>query len=176
MNAANTVILMGRLTADPDVRYTQGENPTSVARYTLAVDKVKNGNHEADFIRCVAWGKAAEFAQKYLSKGMKIAIAGELHTGSYTNKEGQKANTVDVYVDSHTFCESRQTAQQTAPQAQPNNYSSYGGQIGYGRAQSAGQPMPPQPDGQQEYGQQSFVGDGFEPIPGDVNDPGLPFN
>lgn len=170
MNAANTVILMGRLTADPDVRYTQGESPTSVARYTLAVDKVKNGNHEADFIRCVAWGKAAEFAQKYLSKGMKIAIAGELHTGSYTNKEGQKVNTVDVYVDSHTFCESRQTAQQTAPQAQPNNYAPYNNQSGYG---SSGAPQR-----KEQYGQQSF-GDGFmdiSNIPDDPDNPGLPWN
>lgn len=160
MNAANTVILMGRLTSDPDVRWTQGDNPTSVARYTLAVDKVKNGNREADFIRCVAWGKTAEFAQKYLNKGTKIAIAGEIHTGSYTNKDGQKVNTTEVYVDSHTFCESRQQAQQGSQAYQPNNYSQF--------AQTA---YKPQQAPQTEYQQMGFVD-----VPSDINDESLPWN
>lgn len=160
MNAANTVILMGRLTSDPDVRWTQGDNPTSVARYTLAVDKVKNGNREADFIRCVAWGKTAEFAQKYLNKGMKIAIAGEIHTGSYTNKDGQKVNTTEVYVDSHTFCESRQQAPQQAPQAQPNNYK----------------PAQQQPVYRAQQAPKEGLPDGWLDVPDNLDDAGLPWN
>lgn len=175
----NSVQLIGRLTKDPVITYTQGEDSKPIARYTLAVDRIRkgpDGQTQADFISCVAFRNVAEFAERYLHKGSKIAITGSIQTGSYTDKNGNKVYTTDVIVNSQEFCESRQTAQQTAPQAQPNNYSSYGGQSGYGRAQSAGQPMPPQPGRQQEYGQQSFVGDGFESIPSDVDDPGLPFN
>lgn len=171
MNASNTVILMGRLTADPDVRYTQGEHPTSVARYTLAVDKVKNGNREADFIRCVAWGKTAEFAQRYLNKGTKIAIAGEIHTGSYTNKEGQKISTTEVYVDSHTFCESRQQPQQGGYQPQPTNYSPAPQQTAYRPQQAPQQNYQQAPQQQTEYQQM-----GFMDIPDNVDDSGLPWN
>ena len=101
---------IGRLTKDPDIRQA-GE--TQVARYTLAVDRQKKG--EADFIPCVAFGKAAEFAEKYLSKGMKVGVTGRIQTGSYTNKDGQKVYTTDVIVGSHTFCEKKGEA--AAPSA-----------------------------------------------------------
>ena len=111
----NKVILMGRLTRDPDVRYSQGEGTISNARYTLAVDRNVSRNAgsdqpTADFISCVAFGKTAEFVEKYLKKGTKIAIEGRIQTGSYTNKEGQKVYTTDVVVDRHEFCESRGAA------------------------------------------------------------------
>ena len=108
----NRVILMGRLTRDPDVRYAQGEGTISNARYTLAVDRnvSRNGNDDqptADFISCVAFGKSAEFVERFLKKGTKIAIEGRIQTGSYTNKEGQRVYTTDVVVDRHEFCESK---------------------------------------------------------------------
>lgn len=111
----NRVILMGRLTRDPDVRYSQGESTISNARYTLAVDRNVSRNNSddqptADFISCVAFGKTAEFVEKYLKKGTKIAIEGRIQTGSYTNKEGQRVYTTDVVVDRHEFCESRNAA------------------------------------------------------------------
>ena len=175
----NSVILLGRLTKDPEIRYSQGENSRPIARFTLAVDrrqKNADGSRSADFITCRAFDARAEFAERYLHKGTRIALRGHIYTDSYQKQDGSKVYTTDVIIDEYEFAETRQTAQQTAPQAQPNNYSSYGGQIGYGRAQSAGQPMPPQPDGQQEYGQQSFVGDGFMDIADSVDAPGLPFN
>ena len=86
----NKVILMGRLTRDPEVRYSQGEQATAVARYTLAVDRRgRSQENSADFIPCVAFGKAAEFAERYLHKGTKIVLTGRIQTGSYTNKDGQ---------------------------------------------------------------------------------------
>ena len=106
----NSVVLMGRLTKDPDVRYTQGQQPTCIARYSLAVDrktKDANGNRQADFINCVAFGKSGEFAEKYLHKGMKICIAGRIQTGSYTKQDGTKVYTTDVVVEEHAFCESK---------------------------------------------------------------------
>ena len=98
----NHVSLIGRLTRDPDVRSTQ--NGEQVARYTLAVDR-SSKDKSADFISCVTFGKAAEFAGKYLTKGLKIGVEGRIQTGSYTNKDGQKVYTTDVVVSSHTFCE-----------------------------------------------------------------------
>lgn len=100
---------IGRLCADPDVRYTQGDNSTCVARYRLAVDRKYKRDNEptADFISCVAFGKKGEFAEKYLSKGMKIGVEGRIQTGSYTNKDGQKVYTTDVVVEDHYFCESK---------------------------------------------------------------------
>jgi single-strand DNA-binding protein len=98
----NHVSLIGRLTRDPDVRSTQ--NGEQVARYTLAVDR-SSKDKSADFISCVTFGKAAEFAAKYLTKGLKIGVEGRIQTGSYTNKDGQKVYTTDVVVSSHTFCE-----------------------------------------------------------------------
>lgn len=100
----NKSFLIGRLTADPDIRQTTGENSTAVARYRLAVDRRGEG---ADFIPCVAFGRGAEFAEKYLKKGMKIAVVGRVQTGSYTNKDGQKVYTTDVIVDEQEFCESK---------------------------------------------------------------------
>lgn len=111
----NKVILMGRLTKGPDIRYTQGSNPICVARYTLAVDRRfhKEGEQTADFISCVAFGKGAEFAQKYLFRGTKIVISGRIQTGSYTNKDGQKVYTTDVIVEEQDFAESKSTSQKT---------------------------------------------------------------
>lgn len=102
----NKVILMGRLTREPEVRYS-GE--TAVARYSLAVDRKykKDGEATADFISCVAFGKSGEFVEKYLKKGMKIAVTGRIQTGSYTNKDGVKVYTTDVIVEEHEFCESK---------------------------------------------------------------------
>ena len=108
----NKVILMGRLTRDPEVRYSQGENPSAIARYTLAVDRrfVRRDNPDAqtaDFIGCVAFGKAGEFAERYLKKGTKICVTGRIQTGSYTNKDGVKVYTTDVVVEDQEFAESK---------------------------------------------------------------------
>ena len=105
----NKVILMGRLTRDPEVRYAQNENATAVARYTLAVDRRFNRSEEqtADFIGCVAFGRAAEFAEKYLHQGTKVVVTGRIQTGSYTNKDGQKVYTTDVVVEEQEFAESK---------------------------------------------------------------------
>lgn len=106
----NKAILMGRLTKDPDVRYTQGDNTMAVARYTLAVDRRQRkdaGQQTADFISCVAFGKSAEFAEKYLHKGTKVAITGRIQTGSYTNRDGQKIYTTDVVIEDQEFAESK---------------------------------------------------------------------
>lgn len=108
----NKVILMRRLTRDPEVRYSQGDTPTAIARYTLAVDRRarKDGEASADFISCVAFGKSAEFAEKYLHKGTKLVITGRIQTGSYTNKDGQKVYTTDVVVEDQEFAESKAAA------------------------------------------------------------------
>lgn len=106
----NKVILIGRLTKDAEIRATQGENATTIARYTLAVDRrfKRDGEQTADFINCVAFGRQAEFAEKYLRKGIKIAVSGRIQTGSYTNRDGQKVYTIDVIIDEQEFCESKQ--------------------------------------------------------------------
>ena len=154
----NKVILMGRLTRDPDIRYSQGENSSAVARYTLAVDRrfVRRDNPDAqtaDFIGCVAFGKAAEFAEKYLHKGTKIAITGRIQTGSYTNKEGVKIYTTDVVVEDQEFAESKNAA--NGGGASYDNGNSFGG----ASAAPAG------------------AGDGFMNIPDDGGiDEELPFN
>lgn len=108
----NKVILIGRLVADPEVRYSQGENASAIARYRLAVDRrfKRDGEQTADFIPCVAFGKNGEFAEKYLRKGTKIAVVGRIQTGSYTNKDGQKVYTTDVVVEEHEFCESKSSS------------------------------------------------------------------
>lgn len=106
----NKVVLMGRLTRDPDVRYSQGEAPMAIARYTLAVDrrfKRDGSDQTADFISCVSFGKTAEFAEKYFHKGTKICICGRIQTGSYTNKDGQKVYTTEVVVEEQEFAESK---------------------------------------------------------------------
>lgn len=149
----NKVILMGRLTRDPDVRYSQsGDGSLAIARYTLAVDRrgrrTDNGNDQtADFIGCVAFGRSAEFAEKYLHQGSKILITGRIQTGSYTNKDGQKVYTTDVVVEEQEFAESKAAA--------ANNEGGY-------------VPSRPEPS--------AAAGDGFMNIPDGVEDEGLPFN
>ena len=139
---------MGRLTADPDVRYSQGENPTAVAKYTLAVDRrfKRDGEPTADFIRCVVFGKPAEFTEKYFRKGTKICISGRIQTGSYTNRDGQKIYTTDVIVEEQDFAESKAASQNNNIQAGPSPYG-------------------PAPES-----------DGFMQIPSGIDDEELPFN
>lgn len=148
----NKVILMGRLTRDPDIRYSSGENQTAVARYTLAVDrrfKRQNDDQTADFINCVVFGKGAEFAENYLHQGIKIAVTGRIQTGSYTNREGQKVYTTDVIVEEQEFAESK---------------SAQAGNAGGGYQQAA--PSRPEPA--------QAAGDGFMNIP-DAIEEELPF-
>ncbi len=113
----NKVILTGRLTRDPEIRYSQGENSMAIARYTLAVNRrfKKDEEVNADFINCVAFSKNGEFAEKYLRQGIKIAVEGHWQTGSYTNKDGQKVYTNNCVVDSQEFCESKNSNQQNNP-------------------------------------------------------------
>lgn len=106
----NKVILMGRLTRDPNVKYSQGESAMAIARYTLAVDRRFSRNNDentADFIGCVAFGRSAEFTEKYFRKGMRIIVTGRIQTGSYTNKDGVKVYTTDVIVEEQEFAESK---------------------------------------------------------------------
>ena len=122
----NKVILMGRLTRDPDIRYTQGDNSMCIARYTLAVDRrfnrsAGNDGSNADFIPCVAFGKSAEFVEKYLKKGTKMAVTGRIQTGSYTNRDGVKVYTTEVVVEDQEFAESKNAS----------GNGSYGGNGGY---------------------------------------------
>ena len=123
----NKVILMGRLTRDPEVRYGAGENSTAVARYTIAVDRrfKRDGEQSADFIGCVAFGRNAEFAEKYLRQGTKIVLTGRIQTGSYTNRDGQKVYTTDIVVEEQEFAESKAAT------------AGNGGQGNYSRASSA---------------------------------------
>lgn len=154
----NKVILMGRLTRDPDVRYSQGENATAVARYTLAVDRRfrRDGDATADFIGCVAFGRNAEFAEKYLRQGTKIAITGRIQTGSYTNRDGQKVYTTDVVVEEQEFAESKNSSDN-------NNAGGFGG----GFQQSNPFQAAPAPS--------AAAGDGFMNIPDGIDEE-LPFN
>lgn len=145
----NKVILMGRLTRDPDVRYSQTANGSmAVARYTLAVDRrfKKDGETNADFISCVAFGKVGEFAEKYLHQGTKIVVEGRIQTGSYTNKDGNKVYTTDIYVENCEFAESKSAAEQNGVNTAP------------------ARPKPSNVDA-----------DGFMTIPDNVDDEGLPF-
>lgn len=160
----NKVILMGRLTRDPDIRYSQGDTPMAVARYTLAVDrrfKRDNDQQTADFIGCVAFGRQGEFAEKYFRKGLKIAITGRIQTGSYTNQEGQKVYTTDVVVEEQEFAESK-----AASDSYQNSGGFQQGADGYpnGGFQAAGRPAP-----------NAAVGDGFMNIPDEIDEE-LPFN
>ena len=117
----NKVILIGRLTREPEVRYSQGENASAVARYTLAVDRrfKREGDATADFISCVCFGKLAEFAEKYLHQGVKIAVTGRIQTGSYTNKDGVKVYTTDVVVEEQEFAESKKDSEQQQTTQRP---------------------------------------------------------
>ena len=175
----NRVVLMGRLTKDPDIRQSQAAEPVTIARYTLAVDrrrgKSEDGQQSADFISCVAFGKAGEFAEKYLHKGSKICVSGRIQTGSYTRQDGTKAYTTDVVVDGQEFAESRQDAGRNAMDDQ------MAAQYSQGSSQAAGSG---QPQGQQEGkpGQQDGGGswqqgalDGFMNIPEGIDEE-LPFN
>lgn len=152
----NKVILMGRLTRDPEVRYSQGSQSMAVARYTLAVDRrfKRDGEQSADFIQCVAFGKSGEFAERYFHKGTKIVVEGRIQTGSY-EKDGQRVYTTDIVVEQQEFAESKASSdnamsyQQSAPAPAP---------------QQAASPAP-----------SSAVGDGFMNIPDGLDDE-LPFD
>lgn len=130
----NKVILMGRLTRDPDIRYAQNEQGTAVANYTLAVDRRfrrdTGDGQTADFIRCVAFGRQAEFAEKYFRKGLKLVVTGRIQTGSYTNRDGQKVYTTDVIVEDQEFAESKSAGsgyeQNFQPQERPTPGSAAG--------------------------------------------------
>lgn len=122
----NKVILMGRLTRDPEVKYSKGDNATAIARFTLAVERrIKRDNEaSADFINCVSFGRSAEFAEKYFRKGTKIVICGRIQTGSYTNKDGQKVYTTDIVIEEQDFAESKATSQQNNSGSVQNNSNS----------------------------------------------------
>lgn len=125
----NKVILMGRLTRDPEVRYTQGENAMAVARYTLAVDRRmsrsnQNSDQTADFIQCVAFGRSGEFAERYLHKGTKVVVTGRIQTGSYTNRDGQRVYTTDVVVEDQEFAESKNATQNNSSGTSTDKQSS----------------------------------------------------
>lgn len=125
----NKVVLVGRIVRDPEVRYSQGENPTAVARYTIAVDRrfKRDGEPTADFINCVTFGKSAEFVEKYFRKGLRISISGRITTNSYTNKDGIKVYTTEVTVEEQEFAESKaeseanKTSNQRATQTNTTN-------------------------------------------------------
>ena len=121
----NKVILIGRVVRDPEIRYSQGANTTCVARYTLAVDRKfkQEGQPTADFINCIAFGKLGEFAEKYLRKGVKIAVTGRIQTGSYKNKDGNTVYTTDVVVEEQEFCESKSQSNSQPQPAQSNDNS-----------------------------------------------------
>ena len=155
----NKVILMGRLTRDPDIRYSAGENSTAVARYTLAVDRRfrRDGEQTADFISCVAFGRTAEFAEKYFHQGIRIVISVRIQTGSYTNRDGVKVYTTDVVVEEQEFAESKS--------ASAENSGGFGG--GYRQSQAAAPAPAP--------AAASASADGFMNIPDGIDEE-LPFN
>lgn len=126
----NKWIGMGRLTRDPEVRYSNGDEPMAIARYTIAVDRKRSKNNEdpgADFISCVAFGKLGEFAEKYLKKGTKIVVEGRIQTGSYTNNDNQKVYTTDVVVESQEFAESKRGMSEEDKEARDNAAMAAGG-------------------------------------------------
>ena len=153
----NKVILMGRLTRDPEVRYSAGENALAIARYTLAVDRRfrRDGEATADFISCVAFRKTAEFIEKYFRQGTRMVISGRIQTGSYTNRDGQKVYTTDVVAEEVEFAESKATSD-----ALRNN-------SGMGGGYQPQAPSAPSPSG--------AAGDGFMNIPDGIDEE-LPFN
>ena len=160
----NRVILMGRLTRDPEVRYSQGERSMAIARYTLAVDRRGRRGQDssaeqqtADFINCVAFGRQAEFAEKYFHKGIRIVITGRIQTGSYTNKDGVRVYTTDIIVEEQEFAESKAASDRNSSDFAANN--NYGG--GY---QQSGRPVPSQ-----------APSDGFMNIPDGIDEE-LPFS
>lgn len=127
----NKVILMGRPTRNPEVRYSQGAEPLAIARYILAVDRrgrrdANGGDQTADFIQCVAFGRTAEFAEKYLKQGTKILVTGRIQTGSYTNKDGNRVYTTEVVVEDHEFAESKASAEARSERPAPEDASAEG--------------------------------------------------
>lgn len=120
----NTVHLCGRLVRDPEVRYSQGEKPTAIAKYTIAVDRKYQGegNQTADFIQVVSFGKNGEFVEKYLHKGMKILVTGHIQTGSYTDKNGEKKYTFDVIAEEHEFVEKKVQNEEPKPQTDADGF------------------------------------------------------
>lgn len=160
----NKVILMGRLTRDPDIRYSQNENQISVARFTLAVDRrfKRDGDQTADFIGCVAFGKTAEFFEKYMKQGTKVCVEGRIQTGSYTRQDGQKVYTTDVVVENAEFAESKAASSGNSYQAPQG-----GGNYQRPQQQSAPQYQQPAPEA---------AGEGFMNIADGLEDEGLPFN
>lgn len=160
----NKVILMGRLTRNPDIKYTQGQNPVCVARYTLAVNRRyhRDGDPDADFINCIAFGKNGEFAEKYLKQGTKIVISGRIQTGSYTNRDGVKVYTTDVVVEEQDFAESK-----AAASSYTGGYQQQGGYANAPEPQVAPAPTSrPAPS--------EAVSDGFMTIPEGIEEE-LPF-
>nr|WP_300818613.1 single-stranded DNA-binding protein [uncultured Acetatifactor sp.] len=157
----NKVILMGRLTRDPEVRYSQGASQTSVARFSVAVDRrfKREGEPDADFFNCTAFGKQAEFIERYLHKGTKVVLCGRIQNDNYTNKEGQMVYSVRVMVDEIEFAESKNASSGNA-----GGYNNNGG--GYNNGGYAGGGSAPVPSG---------AGDGFMNIPDGIDEE-LPFN
>lgn len=177
----NRVILMGRLTRDPDMRYTQGENGMAIARFTLAVDRRRvnqDGIRDADFISCVAFGRLAEFAEKYLHQGIKIVLAGRIQTGSYTRKDGdkeQRVYTTDVVAEDLEFAESKSAEDyRRSRDAGNDGRNSYSGSSGLnsGREKATVSKV----SSENVHGEESDIGEGFMNIPEGVEDDGLPFN
>lgn len=166
----NKVILMGRLTRDPEVRYSQGERQMAIARYTLAVDRRgrrdAGQDAQADFINCVAFDRAGEFAEKYFRKGMRVLVSGRIQTGSYQNKDGQTVYTTDVVIEDQEFADSKGASAGNDGFAN-QSYGNPGGQR-YGGGQGYQPQSRPAPS--------SALADGFMNIPDGVDDEGLPFN
>ena len=182
----NKVILMGRLTRDPEVRYSAGENALAIARYTLAVDRRfrRDGEASADFISCISFGRTAEFAEKYFRQGLRITICGRIQTGSYTNRDGQKVYTTEVVVEEQEFAESKSAQSGNGYQPQQQNNQSAGNnshpqqgnqQTGGSRPQGNGYQSGHQGNNPQHGGGSYGMDDGWMNIPEGLDDE-LPFN
>ena len=168
----NRAILLGRLTKEPDVRQSQGTEPVTIARYTLAVDrrgKKQEGQQTADFISCVAFGKAGEFAEKYLHKGTKICVSGRIQTGSYTRQDGTKAYTTDVVIEEQEFAESKSSDSAGRNTMDDQMATMYAGADGRQRSQGG------QQDGAGQQGSIESAMEGFMNIPEGIDEE-LPFN
>ena len=176
----NIVVLMGRLTRDPEVRYTPGDNSLAIARYTLAVDRRfrrDSSEQTADFIPCVAFGRSAEFAEKYFHQGIRITVSGRIQTGSYTNKDGNKVYTTEVVVDNQEFAESKAASDASRHAFAQNSGQGYGNQ-NYGSSQQGGfggQGFSQQPREPQRQSVPQDADDGFMNIPEGIDEE-LPFN
>ena len=157
----NRVILLGRLTRDPDIRYSQNDSQLAIARFTIAVDRrfKRDGEQNADFISCVAFGKTAEFFQNYMKQGTKVCVEGRIQTGSYTRQDGQKVYTTDVVVENAEFAESKAASAGSAPVSQQAP--------AYQPQQAPAPPGPPAMDA---------AGEGFMNIADGLEDEGLPFS